>query len=94
MASSITLRVGNLTSTITFAKTDAQIAEILRWWIQDWASLPPEGSTQQQQNQHNLDQAAARIVATVRQEAARVRLRELRAAQANLEDQASADTQL
>lgn len=88
------LKVASLTSTIDFSKTDAEVATILRWLIKDWASPPPEGLTQAQLNKYNLDQAAARIVDMVRQEAARIRLRELRDEQASIEDQAASETSL
>jgi len=92
MASSITLKVATLTSAVTFAKTDQEVASVLRLFIKDWASPMPEGLTTAQQNQWALDQATARIVAMVRQEAQRARLRELREAQASIEDLATADT--
>lgn len=83
-----------MTSAITFAKTDAEVATILGYFIADWASPMPDGLTPAQQNQWRLDQATARIVAMVRQEAQRVHLRGLLAAQTSAADQAAADTQL
>lgn len=94
MSSSITLKVGNVTSAVTFAKTDQEVATVLRWYIKDWASPMPEGLTTAQRNQWALDRATARIVAMVRQEAARVRLRELRETQTTLEDTAAQDSAL
>lgn len=94
MSSSLTVKVATFTSAITFAKSDAEVATILGYFIADWASPMPDGLTVPQQNQWRLDQAAARIVAMVRQEATRVRLRELKAAQTSVEDQASQDTAL
>lgn len=92
MASSITLKVATVTSTITLSKTDSEVAQVLRWFIKEWAGPEPEGLTTGQLNQWRLDQAAARMVAMVRQEAQRVRLRELRDAQASLDEQATGET--
>lgn len=92
MASSITLKVATVTSSVTFAKSDQEVANVLRLFIRDWASPMPEGLTTAQQNQWALDQATARIVAMVRQEAGRVRLRELKEAQTSIEETATADT--
>lgn len=92
MSSTLVLKVANVTSTITFAKTDAEVAQVLRWFIQDWASPPADGLTQAQLNQYYLDQAAARIAEMVRQEAQRVHLRDLRAQQASVEQTAATDT--
>lgn len=94
MASSLTLKVATLTSPVTFASSDASVAQILRWFIQDWASPMPAGLTVAQQNQWSLDQAALRIVEMVRHEALNVHLRELKAAQTSIEDQAALDTAL
>lgn len=92
MASDIRLRVASVTSTITFAKTDAEVAQILRWFIADKAEQPPEGLTQAQLNQWYLDYAAAEIVRYVRREAQRNRLRMLRDSQQSIEAQADAET--
>lgn len=94
MSSTLTLKIATLTSAVTFAKTDAEVAQILRWFVQDRMSPIPDGLTQQQQNQLALDAATAEIVRYVRQEATRVHLRELRAGQASLETQADTDAAL
>lgn len=94
MSSSLVLKVANVTSTITFAKTDAEVATILGYFIADYASPMPDGLTQAQQNQWRLDQAAARIVQMIRHEAQRVHLRDLLAAQQSASDQAANDTQI
>lgn len=92
MASSLVLKVAAVTSTITFNKTDAEVAQILRWMMADKAGTPPTGLTTAQLNQWWLDQAAAELVRYARQEAAKNRLRELKTAGGNLEAQAEADT--
>lgn len=92
MSSSLTLKVGNFTSPITFAKTDAEVAQVLRWFIANWADPEPEGLTLAQLNQWRLDQAAARIVNMVRMEAMKARLKELQAQQQNVEQAAVNDT--
>jgi hypothetical protein len=94
MASSITLRIGNLTSTITPTKTDVEIATILNLFIADWAGPPPEGLTVAELNKWKLDQATRRVADMISAEARRVRLRQLREAQADLEAQASSETGL
>lgn len=94
MSSILTLKVATVTSPITLNKTDSEVAQVLRWFIKDWASPEPEGLTNGQLNQWRLDQAATRIVDMVRQEAQRVRLRELREAQASIEEQAATETQI
>lgn len=90
----IRLRVGGLTSMITFAATEAKVGEVVRRFVTNKAAPPPEGSTQAQENQYYLDQALAEIVRTVRQEAIRERIRELRAEQQSLEEQAEQDNEL
>jgi hypothetical protein len=90
----LNITVGSTTSTITPAKTNAQVAEILGWFILDWAGTPPEGLTVAQLNQWKLDQATRRIADMISQEARRVRLRELRDAQASLDEQADEETGL
>lgn len=92
MASSLTLKVATLTSTVTFAKQDSEVANVLLWFIEDWAGPMPDGLTTQQQNQWKLDQAAARIVDYVRQTAQRNRLRDLLAQQQSAADQATSET--
>lgn len=87
-------RVGNLTSTISFAKTDAQVADILAWFAMDKIGQPPEGLTQAQANQWRLDQAHREVVNYVVREARRNRLQMLRAEQASIEEQAEAETGL
>lgn len=87
-------RVGGLTSTITFAKTDAQIADVLNWFALDKVGdPPPELTTQAQINQWRLDQAHREAMNYIQREANRNRLRTLRE-QANLEEQAEQETRL
>lgn len=92
MTSSLTLQVGNLTSTITFSKTDTQTGQVLRWFIASKVTPPAEGLTVAQKNQYYLDEAAAEIVRLIRQEAQRTRFRELRAEQASIEQTAENET--
>lgn len=87
-------RVGGLTSTVTFAKTEMQVAEILAWFVADKIGAAPEGMTPAQVNQWRLDFAHAEALAYVVREARRNRLRELQAAQGSLETQADLETQL
>jgi hypothetical protein len=92
---SLTIQISaGLSSTITPSKTNAQVAEILNLFIADWAGPPPEGLTTAQLNQWKLDQATRRVVDMISQEARRVKLRQLREAQADLEDQATSETGL
>jgi len=94
MASSLTLKIGSLTSTISFNKTDAEVAAILRRFIQDRASPPPPDATAQEKNQLALDEAASEIKRMIVQEATRVGLREKRAAQASIELEADNENAL
>lgn len=93
MSSTITIKVANMTSVVTSSKSDAETGNILKWFIADKVS-PPDGLTTAQLNQYYLDAAVAELARYVRQEASKNRLKELRAAQASIEDQAAADTQL
>lgn len=91
MSSSIVLKVATVTSTVTFAKTDAEVAQVLRWFLADKAEPVPDGLTQAQANQWYLDYATAEIVRYVRREAIKNRLRELKEQQ-SVEEQAVSDT--
>lgn len=97
MASTSTIAVASTTSTKNLnatGKTDAQVGDILEWFILGWASPMPEGLTQAQQRQWKLDQAHTKIWDYVRSEARRNRLSALRAEQANIEEQATQETEL
>ncbi len=97
MSATLTLKVATVTSPADLnrtGKTDAQVASILEWYISDWASPMPEGLTVAQQNQWKLDQAATRIVDHVVSTARANRLKQLKAAQGSIEDQAAAETGL
>lgn len=93
MATRQILQCAGLTSTKTSPLTDAQSADILRWFTADKRGPDPEGLTQAQLNQWLLDQANEEIWRYIRQEARKNRLRELRDA-ANVDAQADADTAL
>lgn len=93
MAFTISLTNGAATSSATSAKTVAEIANFNRLVTLDKISPPPEGLTAAALNQFYLDAVKDEIVRHLRQEAARNRLGELRAA-ANIEAQATADTTL
>lgn len=88
------LTVASITSTITYAQTNAQVALTLEYFILGWAEPMPEGLTVAAQNQWKLDQANAKIRDYVRAEARRNRLQQLRDAQANLGEQADSETAL
>jgi len=94
MASSSVLKIATVTSTKTFAKTDAEMAQIVRWFLADKAGPPPEGLTQAQTNQWYLDQANDELARYIQSEARRNRLKELRAAQQSIEDQATSETNI
>lgn len=94
MASSLTVRVANVTSTVTFAKTDQAVGQVIRWFLADKADPPPQGATQAELNQWWLDQASAEIVRYVRREAQRNRLQELRDEQQSIEQRATDDTSI
>lgn len=87
-------RLGALTSTVTFAKTDAQVADILRWFMVGQIGPDPEGMTPAQLNQWKLDAAHRAALDYIQREAQRNRLNELRAAQGDLDQLAFEDSQL
>lgn len=89
----IRLRVGGITSSIAFGKSDSEVAQILRWLIAEIEEPIPEEWTQQEANQYRLDLALHEVVRLARREARRVRLTELRS-QGTLEAQADEDTEL
>lgn len=94
MSSSLTLKVATFTSSRTFSKTDAEVSQILKWFLADKIDpLLLEGLTQTQQNQFYLDAARDEVVRYIMQEANRNNLREKRSA-ANLEGQSSTETSL
>jgi hypothetical protein len=94
MSSTFTLKVATFTSSRTFNKTDAEVSQILKWFLADKIDpLSLEGLTQAQQNQFYLDAARDELVRYIMQEANRNNLREKRSV-ANLEEQSSAETSL
>lgn len=94
MASSLIGRVSTLTSPRNFAKTDAEVGQIIRWYLADKAGPMPEGLTQAQQNQWYLDQYMDELVKHTVREARRNRLKILRDAQQSIEEQADNETSL
>lgn len=97
MSSTQVVKIATVTSTLDLnqtGKTDAQVANIYEWFIADWAGAMPEGLTQAQQNQWKADQANRRILDYVIATARANRLKQLKAAQASLEDTATQETQL
>lgn len=88
------LQTGVLISTRTFARTEQEFRQILTWFMRDKISPEPEGLTQAELNQWRLDQAHEEIWRYVMRDAHKNRLRELREAQASIEEQATTDTQL
>lgn len=87
----ITITVGALTSTHTFQKTDAEVAQVLRRFIRDTVDLPPEGWTNAQKNQYYLDEALKLIIKTVRDRAASASLADAIVSQRALQTQAEED---
>lgn len=94
MASDLRVRVATFTSAVTFAKTDSEVGQILKWFVADKATPPPAGLTTAELNQYYLDATRDELVRYVRQEARKNRLAELKAAQASIEDTAAAETSL
>jgi predicted RNA polymerase sigma factor len=89
------IRVGGLTSTVTFAKTEQEVATILTWFLEGWVGpMPPEHTTPTQQNQWRLEQAHRRMLDYVRREAAQNRARHLRAEIGDIDAQAQQETEL
>jgi hypothetical protein len=84
--------VGQLVSTVTFGRSDAEVAQILTWFMLDKIGEPPEG-TPAEQNQWRLEQAHREMLNYVAREARRNRLRELND-NARLEEQADDETNL
>lgn len=88
------LQTGVLVSTRIFTRTETEFRQILAWFMQDKIDPDPEGLTAAQLGQWRLDQVHEEIWRYVRQEAHKNRLRELRAAQANIDEQATNDVAL
>lgn len=94
MSSTITIKVANVTSSVTLNNTDAQIANVLSYFIEGWADAMPSGLTQAQQNQWMLDQVVARIVDYVKATARANRYADLVAQQQSIADQATQETRI
>lgn len=94
MTSKINISVGGLTSVKQFTKSDQEVGQVIRWFVADKIDPPPDGLTQAQLNQYYLDFARDEIVRYVQREARHNRVKELRAQQQNVEDQASGETEL
>lgn len=95
MASSV-LTIASVVSTRNFkGKTNAQVAELIDWFIADTAGpVPPELTTVAQRNQWKLDQAHDEMLSYVRQKAARNRKRMLEAERADLDAQVGTETDI
>lgn len=72
--SGFTLEVGQFSSPHTFKKTNAEMWEILLWFIEDTADPMPADLTNEQQKQWVLDEARKKIHRYVRNEAKANRL--------------------
>lgn len=94
MSSSISLNVGNFSSRKDLKRTDQEVGQILRWFVADKIDPPPDGLTQAQLNQYYLDFARDEIIRYVQREARHNRIKELRAQQQSVEDQANGETEL
>lgn len=86
-------RVGAFVSLRTFARSDAEVANILEWFMVDKIDPMPDGLTQAEQNQWKLDQAHNEVIRYVVREAKRNRANQLRAQQ-TVEEQAENETRL
>lgn len=86
-------RVGGLTSSKTFGRTEQEVANILNLFIKDKISPRPEGLTDAQENQRRLDFAHDEVVRYIQREARRNRVRELQEQQ-SVEEQAESETTL
>lgn len=94
MASSIVITIGTVSETLDLTASDTKVVEILRLYIKEWSSSVPEGMTVAQQNRWAMRQVLNRIRDSIKAEAQRVRMKELRDAQASLEETATSETQL
>lgn len=94
MASSLTGKIGNLTSPITFdgGKTDVQIGNLARLFVADRVSPPPDGLTQAQLGQYYLDATMAEFKRYFMQEVARNLSRERAPQKQAIDDQVIADS--
>lgn len=93
MASSSVLKIASVTSTKPFGKTDAEVANVVRWFMKD-KEKPPEGLTQAQLNQWYLDRTNDEIVNYIKAHARRNRIDELASQQQSIEDQATSETDI
>lgn len=86
------LEIGQVNSEVIFAKSNAEMAQILEWFIAGWVDPMPAGLTLAQQNKWKLEQAHRKMFDYVKREARANRLADLRATSASLEDQADLET--
>jgi hypothetical protein len=93
MASSLELEVAGQDRTIQLDRPDAEVRQILRWFLQDKFTIPP-GLTNAQENQLLVDTTLAHLVLYVSNEAKRNRLAELQQTVAGFASIAQMDTDL
>jgi len=94
MSSSLTVQVGTFTSSPrAFSNTDANIANIIQWAMEDKITPPPADFTTAQRNQYYLDAYRDELIRYTMQEAYKNRRRDLAAA-SNVDATAAADTAL
>ncbi len=94
MSSTITVKVASLTSVVTSSKTDLETGNILKLFVADKASPPPDGLTTAQLNQYYLDACVSELARYIRQEAAKNLSRERASQKQAIDDQVIADTAL
>jgi hypothetical protein len=93
MPNNIIINAATLNSMTPVNRTNAEWANILGWFIANWASPMPDGLTTTQQNQWRLDQANAKVAAYIVSEARKNRRAELQAA-STIDATADADVAL
>lgn len=93
MATILTLTNGAASSSASSSKTTTEIANFARLVTLDKIEPPPAGLTAAQLNQFYIDALKDELVRYMKQEAAKNRLKELRAS-TDLETQAQSDTAL
>lgn len=93
MTATLTISVANVNSTVTLNNTDANVANVIQWMLEDKVAPPPANLTTAQKNQYWLDAYRDELLRYTRQEARKNRARDLRAA-STIDSQADTDTTL
>lgn len=93
MTATLTIAVATFTSSATLNNTDANVANIIMYALEDKVAPPPAGFTTAQKQQYWLDAFRDEIIRYTKQEAFKNHRRDLQAA-SNVDATAATDTTL